>query len=720
MYFSLTRFFPVVLLACISAGLLATEYHVAKTGNDDNDGSAVAPFLTIGKAAGLVQPGDVVVIHEGTYEEMIRPTTSGTADAPIVFRSFEQDVVIVTAMQALTGFTQDTRQVYKKTVDWDLGQENFVMNGSTAMDIARWPNNTDGDPFTIDSRRNVGGSGGDVPTNAFLTDPSIPNIDWTDGAIFFYGDRPGAGWLAWKSVIKSSSQGRVNFDVIKNQNWILSFHPPADKGDYYLEGVRGALDYENEWWFDEDDRTLYVQLPDGAAPEDGQVQMRRRRLVVDLNNRSHIHLENFAVFGGKVEIEGTGNRLFGMSSFYGSFTRGINPNFHVDNRAIDVKWNAQDTRIEQCEIGFGAGSGLWDSGANTIIENNYLHDFNFLAAYDGPLMVRGRQNALVLRNTIRRGGRDGIQIITPGSRVAYNDISRSNLIADDCGLFYTVDHDRNIEVDHNWLHDAEGRGNLRKAAGIYLDSGPGNFKVHHNVIYNTEWTSIQINREAINIEIYNNTLWDAGDGAFGSFHPPGEDFSNVKIYNNLQNNNILAREEQADYQNNLILPENANPFVDESVFNFMPQEGSDAVDFGQEIPGFTDGFLGAAPDAGAYERGGELWIAGVDWDINRGPASRCYDLPGENCSKFPVSTNDPVFYPTKVLQVFPNPTAGRLYFEELEPNTTLRVYNAAGQLLLQQSMLGQDVNAGLDVSQLTPGLYVVTDAFGGVARFVKQ
>ncbi|MEL7160200.1 MAG: right-handed parallel beta-helix repeat-containing protein [Bacteroidota bacterium] len=717
MYAISSRFLGVLSLILASTLLSATEYHVAKTGSNDNDGSQATPFLTIGKAAGLVQPGDVVVIHEGTYEEMIRPATSGTAENPIVFRSFAEDVVIVTAMQALNGFTQDAGDLHKVTIDWDLGQENFVMNGSTAMDLARWPNNTDGDPFTLNSLRNDGGSASGVDVDAFLSDAEIPDVDWEGGSIFFYGDRPGSGWLAWKAFIKSSSRARVNFDVQKNQDWILNFHPPADKGDYYLEGVKGALDYENEWWFDDANRTLYVQLPNGAAPADGQIQMRRRNLAVDLNNRSYVHLENFAVFGGKIEIEGTGNRLFGMSSFYGSYTRGITREFHVNSRAVYVKWNAVDTRIEQCEIGFGSGSGIWDSGSGTVIENNYLHDFDFLAAYDGPLMVRGQRDARVLKNTIRRGGRDGIQIISNGSRVAYNDVAQSNLIADDCGLLYTIGMGRNMEIDHNWFHDAEGRGSLKKATGVYLDNDPGQFKVHHNVIYNTEWTSIQMNWSATDIEIYNNTLWDGQDGAFGAWHKEGTAFSNVKIYNNLQNNNV--QEEQADKQNNRVFPEGATPFVNEDELNFMLKEGSGAIDFGRDIPGFTDGFVGAAPDAGAYEFGGERWLAGVDWDINRGPATRCYDLPGEQCSKFPVSNENPTFRFARALEVFPNPTEGLLYFKELAPNTTLRVYDVTGRLLLQQAMLGLDVNAGLNVGHLAPGTYVVTDAFGGVARFVK-
>ncbi|MEM9527935.1 MAG: right-handed parallel beta-helix repeat-containing protein [Bacteroidota bacterium] len=707
-----------LFFSCLFSQLGAVEYHVAKTGDDNNAGTVEAPFLTISKAASLAQAGDVVFIHEGTYEESLRPANSGSAGNPIIFKSFERDKVVLTAMQALSGFSLDAGDIYKVSVDWDLGQENFVMNGATAMDLARWPNNTDGDPFTLNSLRNDGGSPGETETNAFLTDSDIPNFDWTGGSILFYGDRPGSGWTTWKAFITSSSSGRVNFDLLKNQAWIRTAHPPADKGDYFLEGIKDVLDYENEWWFDEGTQTLYVQLPGGETPEDGQVQMRRRSFTVDLNGRSYIRLENFAVFGGKIEIEGTGNELYGMSSFYGSYSRGVTRNFHAESRSIDVKWNAVNTRIEHCEVGFGAGTGIWDSGSGTVIENNYIHDFDFLGSYDAPLMVRGQRDALVKQNTITRGGRDAIQIISKGSRVAYNDVSHSNLIADDCALLYTIGMNLNMEIDHNWFHDTESRGDLKKAAGIYLDNDAGDVKVHHNVVYNTEWSSIQINWNGTDLDIFNNTIWD-GSAAFGAWHKPGTAFSNVKVWNNLTNKNSL--EPQSDKQNNLVMAEGASPFTAENDLDWTLKSGTGAIDFGREIAGITDGFTGSAPDAGAYEFGNERWLAGVLWDLTRGAASRCYNLPGESCTAEPVSNDNPGIRPEdSFLQVFPNPTTTRLYFKDLKRGTVLRLVDINGRVVrsdLQSSHLAQD---GLDVTTLATGIYLLTDNQGHTARFIKR
>jgi len=628
----------ILLFTCFFS--FSKDIYVSKSGDDSNLGTQESPYLTITKAASVAVAGDNVYIRKGTYEEILRPTNSGTNGNPITFQSYENESVIISAMQAISGWTQDENGIYKSSITWDLKQRNFVVNGSSILDLARWPNNTDGDRFTLNSLRNDGGSQDEVSTNAFLTDSEIPSWDWSKGgSLVFYGDRPGSGWTTWRSWIKSSTAGRINFDAIKNQSWIITAHPPGDLGDYYLEGIKEALDYENEWYFDEKTKEIFIKLPNGATPVDGEIKMARRENTIDLSNRDYIEVKNLALFGGSVEITGTGNKLYGISSFYGSMTRGISPNFNSKANAINVTWDAKDTSIEKCEVGYGDGTGIWDSGSNTVIKNCYIHDFDYLGSYDAPLMVRGQNNAKVLNNTITRGGRDALQIISKGSEVAWNDFSYSNLIADDCALLYTIGEDLNMDIHHNWFHDAESRGNLKKAAGIYLDNDAGNVRVSRNVVWNVEWTAIQINWNGKDIDIFNNTLVKAKGGTMGAWHKEGTAFTNVKVWNNITDKQAVNNqgnqeteatwEPQSDKQNNIV---SDVLFIDYVNNNFLLKENSEAVDFGREITGYTEGFSGANPDAGAYEFGGDAWVPGVDWNKTTGPTNKCYGLPGEVCS----------------------------------------------------------------------------------------
>ncbi|MCG8384720.1 MAG: right-handed parallel beta-helix repeat-containing protein [Cytophagales bacterium] len=736
------------ILSSCDDRVTAQNIYVSKDGNDMNDGSESSPYLTLGKAASIAVAGDVVHIGEGTYEETLKPANSGTLGNPIIFQAKEGEKVIISAMQALSGWTQDAGAIYKTTIDFpSLGQENFVMNGDVALDLARWPNNDDGKPFTLNARRNTGGSGPDVIAGAFLTSPEIPSIDWTGGAVFFYGDKPGAGWIAWKAFITNSTSGRIDFSLNKNPAWIRTVHAPADLGDFYLEGVKGALDYQNEWWFDPQAKELFVQLPGGNAPEDGRVRMRRRRVAIDLNNRSFIEIRNLAVFGGSIELKTNSNNnvLYGVSSFYGNHTQGIFTGFNANRPSVDVE--GERNSIEKCEIAFSAATGIRMVGSFHELKNSYIHDFNYLGSYDAPLVVRFADDSKVIGNTIFNGGRDGINFNGKRTEVAFNDVYKSNLVADDCGTFYTVGGPQGSEIHHNWFHDIASRGDKFKATGIYLDVDPEDFSVHHNVIWNTEWAGIQINWDALDIDIFNNTFFN-NSTVMGAWHKEGTAFSNVRVWNNLGDNDNW--EPQSDKRNNHVI--DADPFVNSATGDFRIKEGSTSIiDQGVEIPGITDGFNGAAPDIGAYEFNGEAWRAGVDWDPRLGPTGLgCYGLPGENCASdindldgdgvpnendlcpdsprneevdetgcpiVVLSTTGPV---DRYFIIVPNPVDHLLRVTSNKQIDGISILNLVGK----QSVVRVREDHSIDTSSLRPGVYLLEARFSDnrveIQKFIKR
>jgi hypothetical protein len=639
-HFKLAAIFFFIQACMCSAQ--AADYYVSKDGDDTQSGTLDEPFLTISQAASVAQAGDTVFIRSGTYEETLRPNNSGNADNPIVFQSYQQEKVIITAMQALSGWTREgASAIYSTPVDWDLGQNNFVMQDATAMDLARWPNNEDGDPFTSNSLRSSGGSGENVTDGAFIEyTPGIPDFDWTGAAVYFYGDRPGSGWLTWRAFIESSTATQVNFSLAdKSPVWIRTAHPPSDGGDFFLMGVKDALDYENEWFFDAENETLYVQLPQDAAPEDGRVKMRRREFTVDLSGRNYIHVKDLAVFGGSIELtsNASNNLISGVSSFYGNFTLGVYRSFAAPSYSINVSEGSTNNVIENSEIAFGAGSGIRDAGTGTTINNNYIHDFNFLGDYNALILARGGIDTTITNNTIKRAGRSGIQLINNNSEVAYNDLSESTLIADDSALFYTVGGPRNIEIHHNWFHNAYSSGSKRKAAGVYLDVDPEGFSVHHNVLWNTEWSGVQINWDGTDLAIHNNTFWNNSE-TIGAWHQDGTAFSNVDMWNNVSQKSFSDTE--TDFQNNVTDTQENNLFLDFANNGFQPKKGSAAIDAGRDIGAINDDVLDGMPDAGAYEKGGSNahWVPGINWEPKLSPTGTgCYGLPGEDCIEIPNS-----------------------------------------------------------------------------------
>lgn len=73
-----------------------SAYYVSNGGNDAADGSRWSPFKTIARAAEAAEAGDTVYISGGVYAECdIKPASSGTAEAMIVFRPKDGETVIL-------------------------------------------------------------------------------------------------------------------------------------------------------------------------------------------------------------------------------------------------------------------------------------------------------------------------------------------------------------------------------------------------------------------------------------------------------------------------------------------------------------------------------------------------------------------------------------------------------------------------------------------------
>lgn len=69
-------------IRCITTrpGLKTNEIDVSKSGNDHGSGTPGSPFLTIQKAVGSAKPGDLIVVHKGTYAESVQFSKGGISE----------------------------------------------------------------------------------------------------------------------------------------------------------------------------------------------------------------------------------------------------------------------------------------------------------------------------------------------------------------------------------------------------------------------------------------------------------------------------------------------------------------------------------------------------------------------------------------------------------------------------------------------------------------
>ncbi len=83
----------ITLLAQAPTG---TTYYVANNGNNSNDGSINAPWLTVQHAADSAKGGDTVLVRDGVYNEHVGFHISGDAlSGPITFASYPGETAIM-------------------------------------------------------------------------------------------------------------------------------------------------------------------------------------------------------------------------------------------------------------------------------------------------------------------------------------------------------------------------------------------------------------------------------------------------------------------------------------------------------------------------------------------------------------------------------------------------------------------------------------------------
>jgi len=73
----------------------ARDYYVSPEGHDSGPGTVSLPWKTLAKANRTLRPGDVLFIREGVFDEIIEPFRSGLPKAPIVYRSFPGEEVVL-------------------------------------------------------------------------------------------------------------------------------------------------------------------------------------------------------------------------------------------------------------------------------------------------------------------------------------------------------------------------------------------------------------------------------------------------------------------------------------------------------------------------------------------------------------------------------------------------------------------------------------------------
>lgn len=584
----------------------ASTYFVATDGSDSNAGTNLsAPFQTIQRAAGVMLWGDTCFIRGGTYRETLYPLNAGISSALMMFSAYSNEIVTISGADTVTNWTFLSNGIYQATVNWDLGEGcNQVFVDGVMQHEAQYPAYGSGDllhPATFSVVV-------DSTNPALITSPALggkPDNYWA-GAWFLGG--VGYSW-AWQNArVIASTNNTITVDATtETPDWWFT-----GSGNGILWGASNLLNADNEWYLQTNSggNTLYLRITGGGNPALHTVEMKRRIWCVDLNFRSYVIVSNLNFQAGAVRINGNNNVLQNCRAQFLSHFMIISQGY-LENGGTEqgdgVELNGDNNVVRGCTLFNTAGSGVYSSGTGNLITRNLIYNTDYSGTYACPIALHGN-GEIVTFNTAYASGRDIVRPEGTASVIRFNDFSRPGLLCKDLGVIYVWGVNAksaggiDTRIANNWIHDNTSPSYTPL---IYLDNYDANFVVDHNVCWNSSNDSgVRINGPALGHQIYNNTLFnclDVGTLAYDSWpnSNPNPAFWTNDVYQYSASNNLFL---STSPQSQLVNWTNDN---------FQLQSNAPAINAGVVIPGFTDGYVGSAPDLGAYESGTLAWSAGA-------------------------------------------------------------------------------------------------------------
>jgi len=685
-----------ILIATLSGFCIGSTYFVSSNGNDSNPGTVTNPFLTIQKAADTMIAGDICYIRQGSYHEtIIMDDNDGSDGSTIIFSAYDGERVVLDGTMLLDVVWEVySGSIWKTTLDFPVWQ---LFAQRQEMVMARWPNAnfTDG---TVWDKENYWGHGtiDDDPSayeNGTLIDEPHGDIDLANSGL----DITGAiailnvgSFKTWTRRVLSHSGNTFTYDPVPG--WKTKHH------DYFLEGKLAFLDTEGEWFLDTLTNELYFWPPDNGDPNDLSIRGKVQSYAFEISNSDHVQIKNIEFFGTTFNFSNCDYAVIENCNlwFPSCYKRMLGV---VDNQPdMSLFTSSSNCLVYKCAFRYTDGSVLEMYSGNNTIEDCYFYHIDYTSTDLNGLMTTiqmGGSGNVFRRNTLHKLGASAT--LNPGDEalIELNDMYDSGYVQSDGAMVQCmVGQQPGVEIRYNWIHDT-----IKYGARFDGNGDGNNGLMHHNVIWNVQGGIMIKGYEHM---LYNNTAFDNGDkndiiimieqgGNEGTIsrnnaankiagHRTGnyEDYPVPGIYDH----NWNGYEMNTDIKEMLVDPENRD---------FRPITGSALIDSGVAVQGINDGYIGTAPDLGAYEYGGEYWIPGITWDVDSifgETFTEVIELNiGENPNRIPTGFH---LYPA-----FPNP---------FNPITTLRydlpensfvtiiIYDILGREV--KSLINQTQNGG--------------------------
>ncbi len=115
------------LLSAVLTGAsdAAINYVDGVNGDNSNLESIERPFRTIERATKVIGSGDIVYLREGGCHETISMEKSGAKGAPIVFKAYQDEHVVVTGAGKIQGWVAHQDGIYQASASLTIPPEKY-------------------------------------------------------------------------------------------------------------------------------------------------------------------------------------------------------------------------------------------------------------------------------------------------------------------------------------------------------------------------------------------------------------------------------------------------------------------------------------------------------------------------------------------------------------------------------------------------------------------
>ena len=542
--------------------MIKGDFYVSTKGNDNNNGTKNAPFLTIEKAIEAVRNTDktdrsgiTVCIESGEYcvsSIEFTKEDSGTKECPITYCAYNGEVVInggknidaslfasVTDEKVLSQLSDDAKKnvffvdltkfgldkddwgklypvgKYGTQANYDGDTEgpvpcNLYFNGNS-LTTARYPN--EGFLNTVDIIRE--GQGEESSTSNHAKMEGWENLRNPETTIFTVDEETADRlnsyaslenvWL-WTALIYEWADTTVplksfDYNTKAVEPAFVSKYGAVPGSTYYIFNVLEELDVPGEWYLDRESGKLYIYPPEKMDDARITISLSSKDLIT-VTDAEYLNFYGLTISGTRGNGVVINSNNVTVKNCLISELSGIGA--MVDGYCNNI-YNCEFTHIGGAAVDIKGGDREALKAGENRVENCLIHDYSEVSVTEGPGVNLYGVGNICAHNEFYNAPQQAVFYGGNNNIIEYNNIHDVALISNDCGAIYTGrrwDYTGNI-IRYNALYNLGDSDHY--PYGIYFDDGASGQTAYGNIIVNCKSSAFLIGGGRDN-NVYNNIM----------------------------------------------------------------------------------------------------------------------------------------------------------------------------------------------------------------------